>query len=108
METERPAVNEGWEERAKDVCQLQNFIITIYTDRSLVLSEEEHQRLATKLRLVGSYAQHMAMNMAKGTIKYPSDTYDSAIWIAEEADDAVDHTNLRLLRLDALHRAGLI
>ena len=109
-ETVRAVVNEGWQERAQQICKIENFAVYTSFNLSVLeqLTSDEQRRLEQKLLLVENYAQHMAMNMAKGTIKYPSDEYSIDTWLVEEADDNVDGTNYRLLRLDAMREAGLI
>ena len=106
--TVRAVINEGWQARAREVCQPENFDVAITIVAGLAVTNNEYERLVKKLSLVSTYAQHMAMNMTKGTVKYPADTYDIAVWLAEEEDDEVDRTNYRLLRLDAMRQEGLI
>ncbi len=106
--TKRAEPNPDWQARMDTVCQPENFQVYIQVATTLPMTDKEHARLTRKLTLVQRYAQHMAMNMAKGTIKYPTDDYDLDTWLVEEADDDVDATNYRLLRLDAMRSAGLI
>ena len=110
--TKRAQPVDGWQERMIAVCKKDHFEIDILLDytalRRAGMTEDELTRLNSKLELVAEYARHMAMNMAKGTVKYPNDTYDLDVWLAEEEDDSVDSTNYRLLRMNAMREAGLI
>ena len=107
-ETVRAAVNEGWQERAKEICHLDNFEVFIHMNPDMGLTHDESERLQSKFDLVAEYARHMAMNMVKGTVKYVTDQYDLETWMVEEEDDHVDSDNYWLLRRQAMQKAGLI
>jgi len=108
----RPTVNKGWEARLEDILDRMDITVNIDINSRIALesglTEDELIRIRPKLRLVEDFAIHMADNMLKGTIKYPTDTYDVSVWMAEEEDDTVDSVNYRLLRRKAMEDAGWI
>ena len=106
------AINPDWESRYKTICDRRNFVVIVEinpeTLRQSGATQEECDRLVTKLKLVEVFATKLAINMGKGTIKYPHDNWDIEAWLDFEDDDTADSVNYRLLRTEAMKRANLI
>jgi hypothetical protein len=104
--------NPNWESRHRAICDRSNFVVIVQVDlaalRQSGATPEECDRLATKLKLVEVFAAKLAVNMGKGTIKYPHDNWDIEAWLDFEDDDTADSVNYRLLRTEAMKRANLI
>ena len=104
--------NPDWESRHRAICDRSNFVVIVQVDlaalRQSGATPEECDRLATKLKLVEVFAAKLAVNMGKGTIKYPHDNWDIEAWLDFEDDDTADSVNYRLLRTEAMRRANLI
>ena len=94
-----PTVNEGWEERFAHSRNVKNFVVKV---------DHKIKRLAPKMDLVRDFALRMAYGMLKGTLKYQEDALPVSEWVAYEDDDSVDSVNYRVLRVDAMRKAGML
>ena len=105
-------VNEGWAARATDICQAENFRIDVLLNhhrlRFTGMTDEEIERLAPKLELVRELAMRLAINMAKGTIKYPRDTWSVDDWLDAAVDDTADGLNYIMMLRGAIERERLV
>ena len=84
-------VNEGWQQRLRAIKESFpiNVAITL-PGGELYLNDEETLRLVPKMAMVRAAAAKMVLNMIKGTIKYPADTWSADEWMACLIDDQTD------------------
>jgi len=93
---------DGWEARTRELAQPKHFKVEIGLSAELrsSMTSDEFLRLDKKLRLVEQYAQCMAAGMMKGTIKYKTDDYDPAKWLAHLIGEGADQSNYSCLLVE--------
>lgn len=84
--------NEGWQERAKVLCDPNNISVTVDCDFD-ALTVEERRRLEPKLAIVERLAGYMVAGMIKGTVKYPTDDYTLSDWMKSLIGEGADFLN---------------
>ena len=100
-------VNEGWQKRFAHLEKEASIRVTVDVEfGSECLSYNEKQRLWPKLDMVRTTAAKLAMNMVKGTIKYPVDTWSRDVWMSAAIDDATDALNYLYLLKGVIERDG--
>ena len=92
-------INKNWEKRYEDLINEDCFSVNILLNFALTdnLTEDEIERLQTKLYEIEIFANKLSVAMLKGTLKYPSDTRTVEEWAAFEQDEFFDLVNYRLL-----------
>lgn len=87
--------NEGWLERASDLCDPENFEVSIRPTPKLFsqLTGTELTRMEPKLKIVSRMTKMMAAGMLKGTIKYPRDDYSQETWKKHLLGEGADYIN---------------
>jgi len=95
-------VNEGWEINYQVIRSRTQ--VTINTAAILnplladnIITEDEFARSVWKIKLIEPFLTRMVVNMIKGSLKYPTDTWDAATWQDMGMDDKADGVNYELL-----------
>jgi len=97
---------ENWQARTEELCKPENFDASIVTQHLVgKLSNEEYQRLYTKLRLVEEWACYMAAGMLKGTLKYDAGAYTIKTWMAKMVGEGADQAAYQILLFDAWRKS---
>ena len=98
--------NDGWEERADDLCHSDNFVVNIAIAPELygALTQEERKRMEKKTTMVKAAAKRLMANQLKGTLKYPHDTRPSRVWLREMLDEQFDMLLYAMYAIEAMER----
>jgi hypothetical protein len=73
--------------------------ITMGQELTILFSDEQIERMLTKIREVGvPMTQDQMVGLARGTFKYPSDTYNVAELRAHQDEELRDQLNYRWMR----------
>jgi hypothetical protein len=93
-----------WEEKLKKVDESGLIGAEVWAFQGIVaegmLTRDEYNRLGHKLEMVEELAYKLVLNMIKGTLKYNTDDWTMAEWLAFGIDDAADSLNYWLLTRD--------
>tara|TARA_Y100000310_G_scaffold328215_1_gene395982 strand:+ start:6841 stop:7176 length:336 start_codon:yes stop_codon:yes gene_type:complete len=107
--------NAGWEARYEDIKAQFHLYLDFALLESLdrlqfngLIDQAESERAYWKLKLLRPFVARLALNMVKGTIKYPDDDWSIETWSDMGLDDKADSVNYDLLRDHALRQAGLL
>lgn len=105
--------NAGWEARYEAIkpkvwVRVDAARILYYLELEGLITRAEADRALWKIALIEPFVTQMALNMVKGTIKYPNDDWSIETWSDMGLDDKADSVNYDLLRDNALRQAGLI
>ncbi len=73
-----------------------------------LISQEEADRSAWKIKLIEPMVTRRVINMIKGTIKYTSDDWSAETWQDMGMDDKADGDNYDVLFLNWLREQGYI
>ena len=87
--------NDGWEARADELAQPENFYVVIVIEPPTYarLSPEERERMEKKTEMVVAAAKRQMANQLKGTLKYSHDVRPSSVWLREMLDELDDMVN---------------
>ena len=86
-----------WQERMNEFTE-HDFQVEIYFRRPDKVSLHEAARLRLKLEHMKPTIRRLCLGMLKGTLKYDTDTRDTAEWQAFMDDEITDLFNYLILR----------
>jgi signal recognition particle subunit SEC65 len=103
----------GWKDSFDEFQALNPIVVHIAMDTDRihefgVMTPQQIRRNRPKLELVERLARKLAMNMTKGTFKYPEDEWRLGRWLHMGIDDAMDGLLYMLLAQDRAEKDGTL